>query len=303
MKKAIKTALFITFLTTAAPAVADVEEKLERLIELTSILDRAAKITSVIFFNPGVNSLQLLQDSQQLSTEKITERMSELADNFNSAIESATTAMNVDDLINIQLGFRHTQSNAQYTLENRATALLLPPHDRRFRQKIEVLKPFVANPCALTPPPAALDGLNDEYLTQIDDYARLLSLETATAPAPTNKLYTSAATEYELERISYIQKQLLAQEAIKQYPLHSDILRAYSDRQIQISKQASNDNTNAATLQALSTLASVNKEEVSRSLLESSLRTERLYGTLLAIEAERQLNKKTGAESAVMQHR
>lgn len=234
-------------------------------------------------------------------------QISNLITQFNNMVEAWDAALadllgevgfSVGDIIEVRAGFYETRSNEQYYSEDTSLTLMMPresgvtprDHQRRQigflqndqghldRQRMERILP---------PPHPSSDGnLDDEVMSDIRKHSRLITQETFIEPAPRHLDDTVIGTEYELNRISYIQQQLLAQDSVKQYPLHASILKTQSDISIMLAAAAEDESVNAATLLGLQVMAASELNgQTNIHILESSLRQERILGALLSIKA------------------
>ncbi|MBE0506268.1 MAG: hypothetical protein IBX50_06045 [Marinospirillum sp.] len=259
---------------------------------------------SVNHANASATTLIPTQAAQLGTTIKVIQEYASMVEQWNNNISAFLDKYGLSDWIQIRFGFHHLRNEELYYnegiavrlvtgvidpgtgarsnvgLHNRSMlSIIVDPNGQMIGAQIEKILP---------PPHPPLSGeLTEEDLETIRNHARLLAMETYTEPVPNNQLNTAAGIEYELSRISYIQQQLLAQDSIKQYPLHAGMLRGQADKAMTISKAAENDSTNPATLLSLQALAqSELNGYTSLALLESSLRQERILGALLAIHAK-----------------
>lgn len=229
-----------------------------------------------------------------------------MIEQWTNNISSFLSEYGLDEWIQVRIGFHHTRNNELYYGERTAVRLMMGQVDpnsgiaNRVGHHNRALLGIVVDGAGkfnndvieriLPPPQPPISGeLSDDDINAIRDHARLLAMETYTEPAPARDLDTSYAMEYELARISYIQQQLLAQDSIKQYPMHAGLIKGQADKALTITKAAEDDSTNAATLLSLQVLAqSELNGNTSLAILESSLRQERILGALLAIKAKDQ---------------
>lgn len=237
------------------------------------------------------------QMGQIASTVKVVQEYASMVEQWNNNISGFLAKYGLDDWIQVRIGFYHVRSEELYYGEGTATRLVTGAgsnvglHNRSMLSFIvdesnQMIGAMIER--ILPPPHPPLNGeLSGEDLETIRNHAKLITMETYTEPVPTNRLNTAAGTEYELARLSYIQQQLLAQDSVKQYPLHAGMLRGQADKAMTISKAAESDGTNPGTLLSLQALAqSELNGYTSLALLESSLRQERVLGALLAIHAK-----------------
>lgn len=246
------------------------------------------------------------QIAQASSTVGVIAEYAEMVQQWENAIGDFLAAYGLDQWIQVRIGFHHMRSEELHYGERVAIRLMHgeshPVSGRPLRvghHNSSLLNILVndsgqysdnALERILPPPIPPISGeLEEKDINSIRDHARLLSMESYTEPAPARdiKMESSYAMEYELARIAYIQQQLLAQDSIKQYPMHAGLIKGQTDKATTVTKGAEDGSANPATLLSLQVIAQAELNgQTSLAILESSLRQERVLGALLAIKAK-----------------
>lgn len=134
--------------------------------------------------------------------------------------------------------------------------------------------------------PPVSEGSSDPE--QLDLYARVITGEQLVHPRSPSEMMAdpSGSTEYELARTQYNQRQLLAQQAVKQYSENGAWSNELKSMQEEIQGKIQSG-LSVSDLQALQLAVQVNLTlPVLMKQLDSSLRQERLLGVMLATEME-----------------
>lgn len=244
------------------------------------------------------------QIAQASSTVGVISQYAEMVQQWENAVGDLLAAYGLDQWVQVRMGFHHMRSEELHYGERVAVRLMQGESDPHSGQPLRVghynrsLLNIVVNDSGqysdnaleriLPPPIPPISGeLEEQDINSIRDHARLLSMESYTEPAPARDIDSSYGMEYELARISYIQQQLLAQDSIKQYPMHAGLIKGQTDKATTVTKGAEDGTANPATLLSLQVVAQAELNgQTSLAILESSLRQERLLGALLAIKAK-----------------
>lgn len=138
----------------------------------------------------------------------------------------------------------------------------------------------------LAPPqPFGQGEMNDERLSGIWEHALLITGDEPLPEVRNSRRDTLEGSQYEYHRIQTLQARMLAQDSIQRYPLEGPRMEGYRDHLQQLQGGSTMASMSPGQLMAAQLDVAV-KVQASAAIdqLESSLRQERMLGTLLAQE-------------------
>lgn len=147
----------------------------------------------------------------------------------------------------------------------------------------------MSNAASILAPPGMMsgNGVNDDAISQVWNHALLMTGDEPLTPVSPEERDTLAGTEYEYRRVQALQTRLMAQDAIQTYPLAGPRIEGYRTHLQQASTDKIGTLSPGQLAGAQLDMATNVAIPVALDHLESTLRQERLLGTLLAQEVRR----------------